>query len=259
MTKYKMQMKRLTLALCAAILACACAWADGGFADETITYKVMFKWGLINKRAGTVKMSLRNDGDLYQCMLAASTASWADDFYKVRDTLTCTIRKAGFEPVIYEKRSHEDQMYEHNIVSYFREGGVTKANCSTYRTKKGKVKRDEKKVLEGEGVTLDMFSAYYYMRNLPYQDWSPGHTYKMNVFSGREKELLTIKYHGIEQITFDDKTYDCYRITFLFTSDGKNKSSDDMLAWITTGKERLPVKLEGKLPVGSIKCFITNK
>lgn len=252
-------MKRLTLALCAAVLACAWAWADGGFADETITYKVMYKWGLINKQAGTVTVSLRNDGDNYKCEMTARTASWADDFYKVRDTLTCTIRKNGFEPIIYEKRSHEDTMYEHNIVSYFREGGLTKANCSTYRTKKGKVKRDEKKVLEGEGVTLDMFSAFYYMRNLPFQNWQPGHSITLNVFSGRKKELLTIKYHGTETVSYDNKEYNCYSITFLFTSDGKKKSSDDMLAWITTGAERLPVKLEGKLPVGSIKCFITNK
>lgn len=252
-------MKRLTLALCAALMACACAWADGGFADETITYKVMYKWGLINKRAGTVTATLRNDGDMYRCVLTARTASWADEFYKVRDTLTCTIRKEGFEPVIYEKMSHEDNTYEHNLVSYFREGGITKANCSTYRTKKGKVKRDEKKVLEGEGLTLDMFSAFYYMRMLPFEEWQPGQKFNINVFSGRRKELLTINYHGTETITFDEQTYDCYSITFKFTSDGKTKSSDDMMAWITTGEERLPVKLEGKLPVGSIKCFITNK
>lgn len=252
-------MKRLTLALCAAMMACAFAWASGSFADETITYKVMYKWGLINKRAGTVKISLKNSGDTYECVMSARTEPWADGMYKVRDTLTCTIRKAGFEPVIYEKRSHEDQTYEHNIVSYFREGGVTKANCSTYRTKKGKVKRDEKKVLEGEGVTLDMFSAYYYMRNLPFDQWKPGHSITINVFSGRKKELLTIKYHGTDIVSVDGVEYDCYSITFLFTSDGKTKSSDDMLAWITTGTERLPVKLEGKLPVGSIKCFITDK
>lgn len=259
MIKNKIQMKRLTLALCAALVGCAMAWADGAFADETLTYKVMYKWGLINKRAGTVNISLRNVGDNYECEMSARTASWADDFYKVRDTLTCTIRKAGFEPVIYEKRSHEDVNYEHNIVDYFRQGGVTKANCSTYRTKKGKVKRDERKVLEGEGVTLDMFSAYYYMRGLPFDQWAPGHSVTINVFSGRKKELLTIKYHGTERIKCDDKEYDCFRITFLFTSDGKTKSSDDMLAWITTGKERLPVKLEGKLPIGSIKCFLTDK
>lgn len=260
MTKQMTHMsKRLTLALCALMLACVCARADRAWADETITYKVMYKWGLINKRAGTVNISLRNDGDTYKCEMAASTAPWADEFYKVRDTLTCTIRKAGFEPIIYEKRSHEDVTYEHNIVSYFRQGGVTKANCSTYRTKKGKVKRDEQKVLEGEGVTLDMFAAYYYMRALPFEQWVPGHSITINVFSGRKKELLTIKYHGTETVKIDDVDYDCYRITFLFTSDGKTKSSDDMLAWITTGPERLPVKLEGKLPVGSIKCFITNK
>lgn len=259
MTIKPIDMKRLAIALAVAMLACACAWAVGPLADETITYKVMYKWGLINKRAGTVNVSLKNEGDNYECLLTARTEPWADGMYKVRDTLTCTIAREGFKPILYIKNSHEGPEYEYNVVSYFRQGSTTKANVSTYRTKKGKVKRDEQKVLEGEGVTLDMFSAYYYMRSLPFDQWQPGHSLSLNVFSGRKKELLTIKYHGTEQIELDGKLYDCYSITFLFTSDGKKKSSDDMEAWITTDAARLPVKLEGKLPIGSIRCLLTDK
>ena len=86
--------------------ACLTAVA-ANFADETLHYKVMFKWGLINKQAGTVAINLTNTPDQYVGRLTAKSASWADKFYRVRDTLNCRINKEGFESVFYEKISHE--------------------------------------------------------------------------------------------------------------------------------------------------------
>ncbi len=31
-----------------------------------------------------------------------------------------------------------------------------------------------------------------------------------------------------------------------------------MDAWISTSHDRIPVKLEGKLPVGKVRCFYTG-
>ena len=58
------------------------------FDDETVRYKVMFKWGLINKQAGLVDITLKSEGDKYYSILTAASDPWADHFYKVRDTLT---------------------------------------------------------------------------------------------------------------------------------------------------------------------------
>ena len=67
-------------------------------------------------------------------------------------------------------------------------------------------KARHKLVLEAEGTTVDMLSAYYYMRSLPFPMWDSGHTECINIFSGKRKELLTIKYHGIEEAKSDNKT-----------------------------------------------------
>ncbi|MDE5573507.1 MAG: DUF3108 domain-containing protein, partial [Muribaculaceae bacterium] len=47
---------------------------------------------------------------------------------------------------------------------------------------------------------------------------------------------------------------------FTFTSEknGKVKTSDDLYAWISTDSNRMPLKMEGKLPVGTVKAFLTN-
>ena len=63
---------------------------------------------------------------------------------------------------------------------------------------------------------------------------------------------------GIEEAKSDNKTYQCYHITFIFTSDGGKKTSDDMDAWISADTKRIPIRLEGKLPVGKIHCVYSG-
>lgn len=230
----------------------------GNIASENLKYRVMYKWGLINKRAGTVTLSTRQgDEGTFHSTLIGHSAKWADRFFSVRDTLNGTIVADGIHPTFYEKISHEGGEYKHDIITYERHpGGVVIAHCDRYRQKKksSEVEFSEKE-LEATGYTVDMLSAFYHMRYMDFPAMTPGEHKTMNIFSGQRKEILKITYQGIETIKLDKESYECYHITFSFTSDGKKKSSDDLQAWIETGAGRIPVKMEGKLPVGSVKCF----
>lgn len=236
-----------------------CAYATGyAFNNESLSYRVMYKWGLINKQAGLATLTIKNAGDRYHTMLVAHSEPWADKFYSVRDTLNGIIVKEGFLPLFYEKIAHEGSDDKHDTVHYSYDNGRVTGNTSRKVVKKGELRRDEKNVMTAEGVTVDMLSSFYYMRRLPFSMWQKGHKESINIFSGKQKELLTFEYHGIERIQVGDKHYQCYHITFIFTGDGGKKTSDNMDAWITTGNTRTPVLLEGKLPVGKVKCELIN-
>lgn len=229
------------------------------FVPESLPYKVMFKWGLINKHAGDVVISLDEQGSRYSATLTAKSASWADHVYRVRDTLKSVMSKSTLMPELYVKLAHEDGEYKRDQVVFTREGSKVIGDCSRYSRKGNKEKRNISIQVEAEGTTVDMLSSFYYMRTLPFEKFSPGQTTAVNIFSGKRKELLTIKYMGRTTVNYDNKSYDCYHVSFIFTSDGKKKSSDDMDAWITADSRRLPVKLEGKLPVGKVRCFYTGE
>lgn len=236
-----------------------CRAVNHTFKDESLPYKVMFKWGLINKQAGDVTINLTSKGNKYYATLTAKSASWADHVYKVRDTLNGVMVKATLMPESYEKIAREDGEYKLDRVLFSKgEGNIVVGNCSRYVEKNGKVKRRETLRLEAEGTTVDMLSSFYYMRTLPFETMTPGHVTSVNIFSGKRKELLSIKYIGKERVEYDKKVFDCFHVSFIFTSDGKKKTSDDMDAWITTDGRRLPVRLEGKLPVGRVRCFYTG-
>lgn len=231
------------------------------FADESLNYRVMYKWGFVNKQAGHATLSLRNRDNHFEMMLTAASEPWADRFYRVRDTLSGVVEAADFRPKIYSKMSHEGGDHKHDVVTYTYKGNAVVGTCTRKKWDKNyKLKVDEKRTLTAEGVTIDMLSSFYYMRSRPYPSWKPGHSVSVNLFSGKRKEILTIKYIGLVTVEVDDKKYQAYHISFTFTDPSKpsKETSDPMEAWISADSRRIPLKLEGKFKVGKVQCFYTG-
>lgn len=224
---------------------------------ESLKYRVMFKWGLISKQAGTVTITTDNFADGYfNSTLIGRSANWADKFYSVRDTLMGTIMQNNLQPVYYEKIARESGDFKRDIIMYDRTTPDVVGNCQRWRQKK---KSDEvtysTNLLKANGITLDMLSSFYYMRHVDYPKMSPGQSIVMNIFSGTKKETLRITYKGNKSIEIDGKNYPSYYISFTFTSGNGKKSSDDMFAWISTDSNRIPLLMMGNLPIGSIRCY----
>jgi len=228
---------------------------------ENLRYDIMYKWGLVNKKAGEVSIrTATNAGNgEFRAFLTGRTAKWADKFFLVRDTLKGNIAHGTFLPSYYEKIAHEGGDYEHNILKYTRSGNTTTANVTvTKKRKKDKETSHETKTHSATGFTIDMLSSFYFMRKLDYARMKKGDTTTANVFSGKQKERLTIYYEGIEEIEVHDKKYRCYHITFTFTSKNGKKTSDNMDAWISTTPGKIPLMLEGKLPVGKVRAIYSG-
>lgn len=254
-----MAFKRLIYAIILLTISLSSVAFTHNFTNETLRYRVMYKWGMINKQAGTALLTIREDGDEYTARLVAHSEPWADKFYCVRDTLNGRMLKDGLRPIFYEKIAHEGSEDKHDTVKFLYEGNSVIGHTTRLVMKKGEVKRDQAFKFEAEGLTVDMLSSFYVMRTLPFEKWFSGHKETLTIFSGKTKETLTFEYHGIERVMVEDKSFQCFHITFIFTGDGGKKTSDNMDAWITTDSSRIPVLLEGKLPVGKVKCELISK
>lgn len=227
---------------------------------EELHYKVMFKWGMINKQAGSAVLTLKHGPMTYEAQLTAKSAPWADRIYCVRDTLNGRMSYNNFMPLFYEKIAHESTDYKHDTVVYdYTDAGLVQAHCTRYVEKKGVNTVDERKTMSSSGLAFDMLTSYYFMRTLPFDSWHNGHVETADIFSGKQKEVLSIVYNGKESVEIDGKKRPAYHVTFKFTSGGGKKTSDDMDAWIAADSSRIPLKLEGKLPVGKVHCLYVPK
>ena len=219
--------------------------------NETLNYQVVYHWGVVWKHAGDISLTTTKTTNGYSSRLTGKTRSWADKIYTVRDTLKCTMN-SNFRPIKYEKMTHENSYYARDIVSFTNYGASTSAQCTRYR----KNKPTANITLNANGVAYDMLSVFFMLRNIDFAKMKSNNTYSTWIFSGKEKEILTIKYVGTEHIQLRDKSrHQAYHIKLKFTQDNGKKSSDDIDAYISCTAQRIPLMVVGKLPVGEIKCY----
>lgn len=243
----------LVMSLCAVASAAT-------FDNETIQYKVLYKWGLIHKQAGTATLTLKakDNGSSYHATAIARSASWAERIYKLRDTLHTTMNR-DLTPLCYERIAHEDGKYSHDIVTFSRTGNNVLGHCQRWRRNKKETTTSTATTdLSAQGTTVDIFSSFYYLRALPYQSMTPGTTRVVNIFSGRRKELLTFTFVGQTSLKINGHEHQVYKVLFKFTSDGKKESSDPIEAWVSTSPGHIPLKLVGKLKIGQVQCIYTG-
>ena len=222
--------------------------------NETLNYQIVYHWGVVWKHAGDATLSINKTGSSYNARLTGKTRSWADKIYPVRDTLKCTMLN-NFRPVKYEKFTHEKSYFAHDIVAFNNGASSTSATCTRYRKNKPTATLS----LSTSGVAYDMLSTFFMLRNLDYTKMAESKVYKTCIFSGKEKETLTIKYQGVKQLQLRDKSrHQAHHIKLQFTQDGGKKSSDDIDAYISTAPDRIPLLVVGKLPIGEIKCYYTK-
>lgn len=227
-------------------------------ANETLTYDVMYKWGFINKVAGYATMSLRSEGDVYRGSVYAQNAPWANSIYMLRDTLYTTMTKEGLYPQKYVYIAHEEGKYKKDVVTFHHSGNTFTADAVRYkRAGEGEPLTSSKIELEAQGMTVDMLSAFFYLRTLDFPSMKKGQSQTVNIFSGSKKELLTITYLGKQKVQVGDAKLQTFYINFSFTRHGK-ESSAPIAGWITADSRRIPVKIEGQLPVGKVRAIYTG-
>ena len=226
--------------------------------DETLTYDVIYKWGFINKVAGYATMSLRNDGDLYRASVFAENAPWANSIYMLRDTLYTTMTKQGLYPVKYVYIAHEQGKYKKDVLTFHRDGNTFTADAVRYKRPSADAPMTSSTLqLEAQGMTVDMLSSFFYLRTLDFPNMKKGETVTVNIFSGSKKENLTITYKGQQTVEVNGVKLPAYYINFTFTRRGK-VSSDPIAGWISADDRRIPVKVEGQLPVGKVRALYTG-
>ncbi len=247
-------MKRTLLTTAFAVLAWALlpvkVWAVD-YTNERLNYEIVYQWGMVWKHAGDATLTIKKSGNVYHSQLVGKTRSWADKLFPVRDTLKCSMNEK-LQPLRYEKLTHEQDYYAHDVVTYSYYYGNTNAKGTRYRPGKPKVEIN----LSAKCQAYDMVSVFYMLRNLDFSKMTTTKPVSTVMFSGKEKEYLTLTYKGKETIKMRDGTkHEAFRINFRFTKDGGKKSSDNINAWLSTDARHIPLLLVGKLRFGEIKCY----
>lgn len=249
-------MKRFARHIIAA-LCVASSWLNAEAVEynyEKLNYEIVYQWGMIWKHAADASLSIRKTPDGYYSQLVGKTRSWADKIYTVRDTIKCTM-KDNKAPLKYEKLTHEKNYHARDVINFTYNYSHTSATCTRYR----EGRQPSSIQLSAKCQAYDMVSVFYMLRDLNFAQMTTNKPITTIIFSGKEKEQLTIRFKGKKNVKLrDGSKHESYLITFKFTQEGGKKSSDDIDAYISTDAHRTPLLLVGKLPVGEVKCYYKN-
>lgn len=228
-------------------------------AGEEMTYDLYFKYGIIYTKAGTSSLKTvaekYNGTDAYKMTLLAQSTGTVRKLFSLNDTLSCYTTK-DLVPLAYLKDAFEGKDYtqEHVRYTYNGQGGVS---INTKRHKNGNFRFDE--TITSNSCMYDMMSVVFYARTLDYTSMKKGDTSKVDFISGKKKVNMIIEYDGIETVDAnDDKKYSCIKLVLSIMDDAFSDKKEAMKVYITNDNNRMPVRLDSKLNIGSTRAILKS-
>ncbi|MEG1585357.1 MAG: DUF3108 domain-containing protein [Bacteroidales bacterium] len=222
---------------------------------ETLCYDIYYHWGIIWKKAaqGTLHVKEANyKGEAaYKMKLSCKTLSFADKIMPVRDTLNSyTTRK--LVPLYYDKIANEGNHKSKDCLEYHRKGEKTGGKVTLYR--RNRPPHDT--TLWVNGPAFDMLSVFYYLRMVDLHQFKMYQNINLPIFTGRKVITMNVKYMGRTLITLrNKKQYPAIRLNLSFLNDNNLKDEDPPIeVWLSDDSRKIPLKVEGKLPLGSLQA-----
>jgi hypothetical protein len=218
-----------------------------GFREgEVLNYRL--KYGIFTAAEASLKVvpsDLTFDGKpAFKLSVDARTSGTFDIFYKVRDHYDSYIDKTELTPYFYQE----------NI----REGNYR-------RQDKARFHQDKRRVFTSNGTfdaqtdqTFDLVSAYYFARNLDISKLRLNDTFKLNYFLGNDLSTLEIQYVGKERIQTKLGNINCLKFSPSIEPGRVFKKDSKLYLWITDDKNRVPVKAQVEIIVGSVTLEIKS-
>ncbi len=215
-------------------------------AGEVLKYKL--KYGFITAAEGTLKVQesdIKFDGKpAFKLMVDGETSGTFDIFYKIRDHYDSFIDKDNLKPFFYQE----------NI----REGGYR-------RQDKARFNQNGKKVVATQGTfttpttqTFDLVSAYYFARSLDISKMKIGDFVKLNYFLGDEISQLEIQFVGREVVKTKLGKIKCLKFSPSIKPGRVFRKDSKLYLWITDDGNRVPVKAQVEIIVGSVTMEIKS-
>ena len=215
-------------------------------AGEILTYKLHYGFidagvAVLEVKPNTIDVSGRQVFHIVANGYSRGTFDW---FFKVRDRYETFIDKDAMLPWMFVRRVNE--------------GGyiINQDYTFNHYTNKVDVGAGEK-VTVPEG-TQDMISAFYAARNLDLSKAKEGDVFTINSIVDKEIWPLKIRYVGKDEIKTEIGKFRCLKFRPIVQKGRIFKQEDDLNVWISDDENRVPLRAQAKLLVGSIKLDITN-
>lgn len=214
-------------------------------AGEKIKFRVHY--GVIN--AANILMSVDpttttvNGRKAYGVRCEGETLKSFDWAYKVRDKFQSWVDESSLAPMKYAKTVRENKYFDEDLAIYMHD-------------------KKKMKTTDGEltipAYTQDIASALFYARNLDFTKAYTNQVFPIDIYLDQKIYNLNFTFLGRETISTDLGKVKCIKLRPKLVVDRVFKSSNDMTVWISDDANKIPVRVQSEIKVGSLKVDITG-
>ena len=223
------------------------SWTNNAFeTGEHLVFDVAYG----PARAGTATMSIKDTMTLngrlcYKIETTATSSSFIDTFFKVRDTVRTFIDAEGGFPWFFEKHIREGRYRDNRRVVFDQTNNI----ATQFR-------RNRADTLAVPPFVQDVLSSFYYVRTRELE--AGRHFDIMNYGDGRLYPLRVLV-HRRETVRVPAGTFECLVIEPVLQGEGLFKHEGRLQIWVTDDEYKIPVLMRSRVAViGSIDCRLRS-
>lgn len=225
---------------------------------EQLEYQAYYNWGFIWLDAARVLFSVRDSTiGKKQVFLFQSTGRSLDEydwFFKVRNRYSSAAECETLSPLLFSRntlegdyKAEEDYRFDQALKKVY----ITSENS------------DEPFSIDTISIgahTYDLLTAIYFARTVDYNSMKPGSKVPIKVISDGDVYDLYFRYNGKEEVVIHgtEERYRCAKYTAMLIAGTVFNAGEDMTVWVTDDQSRIPVQVEAKISVGSVKAVLKS-
>ena len=221
---------------------------------EKLKYRVHYGFVDAGEAILEVKPKLKTHAgrEVYHIVGTGRSLGAFDWFYKVRDRYETFIDTEAMVPWYFIRKVDEGgyKIDETMAFNHYKNSVTTES----VRNKKDPVKG----IFEVPQGIQDMVSAFYFSRTIDLSNVKEGDIIPINAFIDNEIVPLNIRYEGKDVVKTRKGTFNTLKFKPMVQAGRVFKAKDEMTIWISDDANRIPVRVESAVIVGSIKMDLVD-
>lgn len=212
---------------------------------ETLKFRIHYGFMDAGEATLEVKPAIESFAgrNCYHVVGTGKSTGAFDWFFKVRDRYESMVDTSAMIPWFFIRRVNE--------------GGYIINQNVTFNHYHDSA-RSEKKTIGIPEYTQDLISSFYYARTIDFQNAKPGDVFSINGYLDDQIIPLNLKFVGREYIKSKKGTFRCLKLRPMLIEGRVFKDEEDMTIWVSDDVNKIPVRVQTEILVGSIKMDLVD-
>jgi len=215
--------------------------------DKGEYLKYIIHYGFVRGGKASLKLKPEKYGDfkIYHATLTGKTVGLFNSLYRVKDT--------------YESFINQETLLPVKAIRNIREGNYKRYNEILFDRKKNQITSQRSGTKDVPVGIHDILSAFYFARAHYFNsDLKIGEIIQIKTYFSDEEFLLQFRFMGYENVDSKIGEVKCYKFIPIVKTGRAFKDEDDMIIWISADSNKIPVRVQFDLFLGSLRCDLVN-